>query len=297
MYKFSYYENISVKGSEPLLNCNNVNDLSSEYLISNYFYNLYKPFKNKLIINELDKIFEYSKKINKIKKYADTINSNSWLNYKVLNNITINNMSESIIKNNVSINNISDNTSFSYIQNNKNTTINIENKTLSNTKLKPLFNVKQNINSSNENILYLHKECNCSNEIEYLYTLLNCLFSSNTNYYIKLCKRCNRYFLATLPNKQMCNRLRTICGTSTICCNASKVFYKSKEYKCMFRIIENHLKPYYDNINYGGNTDSEYINNIRDTFRNIKEKCIKEDRYDSINKCLEETKKLINKNT
>lgn len=65
----------------------------------------------------------------------------------------------------------------------------------------------------------------------------------------------------------------------------------------MFRIIENHLKPYYDNINYGGNTDSEYCHNIRDAFRNIKEKCIKEDRYDSINECLEETKKLINKNT
>ena len=286
-YKFVYDENISIKGFEPLLNCNNLNNSSQIYNISNYFYNLYKPYKNNAIIQELDNILEYSNKVNFVKKYANMITKDSWLRYKLLQNIIINNVSEHIIKLNFS--NIDlNNTSINYIENNKTTIMNFDNKELSpNNKFKPLFH--SNTNHNEESILYLHKECFCKNELEYLYNLLNCLFSSNNTYYIKKCERCKRFFLTTIPNKIMCNRPRTLCGKETMCCNASKVFYKSKEYKYMFRIIENHLKPFYeDNMTY-----YKYIGNIRDRFKEIKEKCITEDRYDCANECIEETKKLI----
>lgn len=290
-YKFIYDENISIKGIEPLLNCDNPNFYSSTNNVSNYFYNLYTPYKNNIVIEELDKIFEYSNKVNIIKKYANTINKDSWLKYKISKNITINNISEHIIKSDNIIENISNGISVNYIQNGKSIIMDFESTDLYDckNKSKPLFNISQNINNTTENILYLRKECYCNNEIEYLYTLLNCLFTSNNNYYIKLCERCNRYFLTTTSNKRMCNRPRTICGELTMCCNASKVFYKSKEYKYMFRIIENHLKPYYeDNMTY-----SLYIGNIRNEFSKIKEKCIIEDKYDCVNECIDDTKKLI----
>ena len=58
----------------------------------------------------------------------------------------------------------------------------------------------------------------------------------------------------------------------------------------MFRLVEKHLKPYYNVIN----DNSEYINSIRDTFTNIKEKCILEDKYDRIKESIKETEDLVN---
>jgi len=290
--KFTYDENISISKIEPLIDCDNINDYSENNYASTYFYNLYKPFLNKEILEELNRIFEYSNKTCKNKKYSNTINKDSWLNYKLSNNIIIKNVSESILKSKNILLNENNSISVNLIKNGKQTKLNFDNKQLyDNTiKTRPLFKTNSNINNTNENILYLHKECFCKNDFEYLYNLLNCLFSSNNTYYIKKCERCKRFFLTTLPNKRMCDRPRIICGKSTICCNASKIFYKSKEYKCMFRIIENHLKHFYDdNMTY-----STYINNIRSEFSKIKEKCISEDKYDYANECIEETKKLIN---
>lgn len=291
-YKFTYDENISTSGVEPLVN-GSIPNSSSINNVSNYFYNLYNPSINKTIIEELDKILEYSNKVVTIKKYTNTINKDSWLKYKILKNISINNMTESIVKTNTPIESLDNSISVNIIQNDKSKVIKFDNKKLydDSKKYTPLFNTKTTKPNPNENSLYLHKECNCNNEIEFLYCLLNCLFTSNNNYYIKKCERCNRYFLATVPNKKMCNRPRIICGKETICSNASKVFYKSKEYKFMFRMIENHLKHFYDDPY----TNYEYIENIRTEFNNIKDKCITEDRYDCANECIEDTKELISK--
>ena len=282
---FFYNENISIKGIEPLLNNN---------LVSSYFYNLYKPVLNNAMIKELDKILEYSNKTNEIKKNINTINKESWLKYRIANNIAFKNLNETIIKINSSIKDKNNDIFINYIQNGKNKNLYFNDKNLyyknNKPKAKPLWKTNKALNNKVENILYLHKECYCQNDYEFLYMLLNCLFSSNNNYYIKKCERCNRYFLATIPNKKMCSRPRTICGKETICCNASKIFYKSKEYKYMFRLVEKHLKPYYNGIN----DNSEYINSIRDTFTNIKEKCILEDKYDRIKESIKETEDLVN---
>lgn len=265
---FTYDENISIKKCEPLLNCNNIKLHTEDDYISNYFFNMYLLPQNEIIIEELKNIYEYSQKVITTKNYLNTINRDSWLQYKISKNISIN-LSEKIIK----FGNIIENENGTITSAYNNKTLNFNNKELYDTpkKTKPLFKINSSTTANNnENILYLHKEGYCENNIEFLYYVLNCIFNSNTKYYIKICERCNKFFLTNRPNKKMCNRKRTICNKETICCNASKVFYKSKEYKRIERLIENHLKPFYGPYK----EDSEYIGSIRNKYAEIKENYI-----------------------
>lgn len=278
MINFTYDENISDKNNMPLLNCKNIRFFSEDDYIVNYFIDLYTPYYDKGIIDELNKIYDYSQKVITIKKYENTISKESWLQYKIANNISID-LNEKILKVGNIIKDKDGSISVKYNRE-KDKTLNFNNEELYNSKKsksKPLFETYSSKleNTNTQNILYLHKEGNCKNKTQFLHYLLNCIFNSNQNYYIKKCERCNKYFLATIPNKKMCYRKREICGKSTICSEASKIFYKSKEYKRMQRLVENHLKKFYSEYN----TDFDYINIIREKFTIIKNDYIENDRY------------------
>lgn len=179
-YIFTYDENISQKGVEPLLELKSLNCIRPENNISNYFYNLKTEE-----IEELERIYDYSKKINNGAK--DTINKDSWLCYKIANNINIPALSETIKQSEIKINN--DNSiNVEYGNNGKFKTLSFQNKktySLSKMKSMPLFEYEINNLDIEKNILFLHKEGVYESNIEFLYMVLNCLFSSNNLYYIK----------------------------------------------------------------------------------------------------------------
>ena len=134
----------------------------------------------------------------------------------------------------------------------------------------------------------MYKKGVCKNSIEYLFNILDCLFSSNNNYYIKKCDRCNKYYLTTRPNKLYCYRTKIVCNTPTTCHNSLVTLERSKEYIYLRRKVNNHLSKYRKKNDIKSN---DYINNILNTFNIIMDNC--KNKLDITNEDIEKVNKLL----
>lgn len=282
---FTYDENISDKGIEPLLGEDNTNNYTDKNKISNYFYYLKEDE-----IKELDKIYNHSTKVSK-NNLKETINKDSWLKYKIASNITIPPLSETIKKSQIKTND--DNSiNVKYGNNGKYINLIFDNEENYSQKTKmnhtSLFELKKEDFIVEKNLLFLHKEGIYKSDLEFLYMTLNCLFSSNNTYYIKKCERCGGFYLANKINKKFCYRPTIICGKLTSCHHALEQLYQSKEYRAIIRKKEKHLDKYYKR------NDEEswnYINNFLTALYNILENC--KNNLDITNDDLEKINKLF----
>ena len=238
---FEYLENISStdKNLQPQISIGS----TAKQEIANYFYHL-----NNEDIIELDKIYDFSKKIIKEKKYVGTINKQTWFAYMNANNIEIKPLSEGIKKGPIKVN--EDNSISVNIRNGKKVnTLTFKNIDLYNStpriKLKRLFATTITSNNTlSENNLYLSKKGTFDNDRELLYIILNCLFNANNDFYIKKCSLCGKYYLTTKVNKLLCYRKRIVCGIESTCCDASTTFAQSKQYQKLRRRVNNFLSKY-----------------------------------------------------
>jgi len=239
---FEYLENISStnKKLQPLISIGGTNKQE----IENYFYYL----SNEDII-ELNRIYDFSQKIIKEKKYMCTINKQTWFTYMNANNLEITPLSEGIKKSPIKVN--EDNSILVNIRNSKKVnTLTFNNIELYNStpKIKPrkLFDNTLITNNSilSENNLFLSKKGTFNNDRELLYIILNCLFNANNDFYIKKCTLCKKYYLTTKVNKSLCYRKRIVCGEESTCCDASTTFARSKQYQKIRRRINNFLSKY-----------------------------------------------------
>lgn len=266
---FKFKEDISTtaktKKMEPLINTSNIKNESAIYAISNFFYYL-----NNEQIEELERIYNYSQKVS-LKKYKGTINKDSWLKYIVAKGIKIT-LSKSIEKSAPVIN---DDNSIStmYGANNNFKKLSFDSIDLYSIKEKykcqPLFDVeKPKSITYDKNILFLLREGTYENNIELLYMVLDCIFSSNVDYYIKKCELCKRYFFTKRKNTHYCNRKRIVCGKETTCFNSLNFLCEQKEYRYIRNAIKKHLDKYYKKYDY------DYINAFKTKSDPIIENCI-----------------------
>lgn len=271
---FEYMEYVSKNKTLPLIKFNKGNEY---YSISNYFDNL-----NLEDISELNIIFNYSKKAlyyldnEDIEKYK--ITRETWLKYKIANNITINPLNETIKY----TNDINDEITILYGTNHNykdlsfpKVSINelVENEyNIKLKKNKPLFNSNSN-NTQNNNDLILIKSGFYNNSRELLYMVLNCLFNSNCTLYIKKCKLCNKYYLTDKINKTYCDRKRYVCGKLSDCVHSLDDLYKSSQYKNIVRKKENFISKYYKkNDEISLNKKNKFNNEYDLLFQKYKDK-------------------------
>lgn len=261
---FEYIENISIKDKDllPTIKFNNNKD---EYSVSKYFDTL---SNNEM--KELDNIFEYANKLNESNKY-EIIDKDIWLKYKIYKNLTINTLNETIKKNNykdddkiISIN-YGNNGKYKQLEFNDNTYNH-------DTKRNKLFTTysDENPNYDNMPLLFMHKAGYYNTNKELLYIVLNCIFSSNQNFYIKKCNLCKKYYLTNKINKNYCERPRIVFDKTTNCLNSLNVFHKSKEYIKVRRLKDNYLSKYYKN----NDSDSiKIINEFMAKYNHIIDNC------------------------
>ncbi len=276
-YYFEYIENISIKDRNLIPFITFYKNGQGIHPLSQYLYNLSNDE-----IEELDNLFNYSKKVSSVKDY-NIVDRKIWLKYKISNGITINALNETIKKNKIKDN---DNISVEYGCNGKFKTIDFPNNSYKSNNIKykrrvlfKTYDMEYGIdnNVDEEPILFLHKAGTFKNNRELLYMILNCLFSSNNTYYLKKCELCNKYYITNKVNKRYCNRGKIVLGKQTTCCNSLNTFYKSKEYIKIRRLKNNHLSKYYKNNN---EESIKYINNFLNKYNDIIDKCIKKRNID-----------------
>lgn len=268
---FKFLEEISTtaktKKIEPLISATEKEGENAKYEISNFFYNL-----NSNDIKELDRIFDYSKKVS-LEKDKGTINKDSWLKYMVQNNIKIT-LSKSIKKSTV-ISNADNSVTVMYGKNGKFKKLSFDNTDLySKEKIgsRPLFEIEKNdVSKNNTNKLFLLCEGTYKNDKDLLYMVLDCIFSSNDDYYIKKCDLCDRYYFTKRKNTQYCNRKRIVCGKETTCFNSLDFLCEQKEYRYIRNTIKKNLDKYYKKYDY------DYINRFKMKADPIMENCVKKE--------------------
>lgn len=263
---FEYIENISIKDKDllPTIKFNNNKD---EYSISKYFDTL-----SNNEIKELDNIFKYANELNESNKYK-IVDKDIWLKYKIYKNLTINTLNETIKKNNYKNN---DTISINYGSNGKYKQLEFNKNTYNkNTKTNKLFNTYSDENPNYDNIplLFMHKAGYYNTNRELLYIVLNCIFSSNQNFYIKKCNLCKKYYLTNKINKNYCERPRIVFDKTTNCLNSLNVFHKSKEYIKVRRLKDNYLSKYYKkNDSNSIKIINEFMTKYNDIIDNCKSK-------------------------
>lgn len=283
---FTYIETITLidKDTYPLINASNKVSGENKLSIKNYFYTLQKNE-----IEELNRIYDFSQKINDFKEEKIRITKENWFMYKAAYKIKINPLNEEIKKSPFIIN--EDNPVSINIRNkNKTTTLTYKEKDLFEPKIrknKPLFTISKN-NDPNNNCLYLEKKGTYKNDGELFYMVLNCLFNAENTYYIKKCQRCGKFYITTKINKLFCDRPRIVCEINTTCQNALNTLYKSKEYREIRRKANNHLSKYRKKNDEYSNT---YINLFSKKLDKILDKC--KEKFDITKKDLEDIEKLI----
>lgn len=268
MYFFKYREELNTKKElRPIISFGKTleNNENSYYDTLTYFDNLSTNTKK-----ELDKIFEYSKNFSK-----NGLNKESWVRYLASYNITIPAMTKKISRRTPKPTNGKD-IFVNYAENEKNKELIFYNKDL----------ILPKISNSNQNLfeslikdsdkgaiidLILWREGTCEDDIQLLYMVLDCLFSSSNGYryYIKKCEICKKYFLHHLPNKKCCSRIKFVYDYQTTCDEATNTFYQSRQYKSAMRKNEKYLK-HFDNdpVKY----DIEKYHKEKDK---IKKECVK----------------------
>ena len=265
MYYFRYSEELSTnKKDRPYISFGyKVNDSNMKiHDTINYFDNLSSSAKE-----ELDMIYNYSLKLGK-----DKIDKDSYFTFIVTHNISIPPISKRITRHNVRLSNEA-NIIMRYAENKKDKELVFWDKELALPKNKNAYinlleaQVKKNNGGSFD--LTIHKEGTYENDIELLYMLLDCLFSSNISYYIKKCELCNKYYATNKPNKRYCYRMTFVYGKQTICENAVNLLYQSKQYKIATRKDEKLLKYLHNYPNKYDIDNYNYEKNI------IKKECIK----------------------
>lgn len=203
-------------------------------------------------------------------------------------NIKINPLSKMIEKSTLIIN--SDNTiSVKLGINSKYTNLTFSNSSLyldnkNKYKEKPLFEIPKDEIKYDDNILFLCKEGNYERHKELLYLVLDCLFSSNHDFYIKKCELCNKYYFTIRANKQYCERKRITCNVETTCQGSLNVLDQSKEYMAIRRLKTRHWDTYYKKADY------EYINKFVEKYNSIIDKC--KEKRDITNKDIDDITKL-----
>ena len=239
---FKYCEIVNAKSKNPLesiiINENNKSKKDKE-----------EP-KLILDVNEeypLKQLYEYVRTITN-EEYI-TINKSNWLNCMIRFDIKVNGMTTYIIKGRNIIEDKNGNITITYYENGKPKRLTFNKKEYLRPTRKSLFKIdSQDTNNQNANQLILCKEGNYETDRQLLYMVLDCLFSSNYNFYIKKCERCGNYYLTDKRNKQFCNRKKVVCGKDTTCCNALTTLYESKEYKKITRLVKRYIDKYYKNI-------------------------------------------------
>lgn len=96
-------------------------------------------------------------------------------------------------------------------------------------------------------LIYL-KEGMYEKDIELLYMVLDCLFSSNITYYIKKCELCQKYYIHHLSNKRYCSRVGFVYEYQTTCDEAIDTLYKSVMRKDAKYLKHFHNDPLKDDI-------------------------------------------------
>ncbi len=230
-----------------------------------YFDNLTSNAKK-----ELDKIFEYSKQFS-----TNGINKEAWIRYVAAYKIVIPAMSKKIMRNVPQPTNGSM-VSIKYAENKKEKELPFNDynpvfPSIPNTA-PSLFEKQIQLNKQGAIVtLTMCKEGTYENDIDLLYMVLDCLFSTTIPYYIKKCELelCGKYFVHSLPNKRKCNRMRFVYEKQTTCVDAVNTLYQHKEYRRIMRKDAKYLKHFHNDV-------TRYdIDKYNDEKNIIKSACIK----------------------
>lgn len=202
----------------------------------------------------------------------DCINNEIWFKYKIAHSLTIPKIGENYKK---VLNKINDNQeediSLFYYRNKRLKKLNFD-KSSDFFKTKPL-NLFDNLanNKKAEYNLVITKDAVCNNEVELLYTFLNCLFSSQQEtYYVKKCKYCKNYYVDSYYKTSYCERTYIVKERNIPCGNIKSHIKKQNEYKKFIksdrnfqRFLQEHpilySKLYIDYMNKRDNLVSECI--------------------------------------
>lgn len=233
------------------------------YDVLTYFDNFSSNAKD-----ELNKIFNYAENFS-----ANGIDKESWIRYLASYNITVLAMSKKITRRTPKPTKGKD-VYVNYVENQQEKELAFYNKDLIFPTIpKTSKNLFENLIKTNNQgaiiDLLLFKEGMYKNDIELLYMVLDCLFSSNITYYIKKCELCQKYYIHHLPNKRYCSRMRFVYEYQTTCDEAIDTLYKSKQYKSAMRKDAKYLKHFHnDPLKY----DIDKYNREKNI---IKKECIK----------------------
>lgn len=248
----------------------------SQIFFNDFFENLqYDLLKN--ILKELDKILEYSQN--------ECISQETWFKYKVANSLALPKIGESYIKSFSKVKNDNSNgIELTYYRNRRAHKITFENnEDFFKSKPKNIFDNLTN-NKSAEYNLIIKKEAVCKNEIELLYAFLQCLFNiPQTPYYIRKCKYCKKYFVATYYRTFYCSRTNVIKNHNVPCGLVRNFIKKQNEYKKFLTASKSLENKIIDKCN------DEYL-----TYQNERdeaiEKCITSKDFDVLTKFIENSK-------
>lgn len=121
----------------------------------------------------------------------------------------------------------------------------------------------------NNGEMVIEYEIESFNELELLYTFLDCIFSSEYNYSIKKCDKCKFFYIISKTDNNYCFKCKTIINN-----NRSKAFRDKEIY-----ILENRLNSLYYNKKYKNNEEKL---KVLEQYKKLKKKARKKFKADEI---------------
>ncbi len=191
-------------------------------VMTDFTFNQFFDRLPKESIKELDKILDYSNQ--------EYINEEVWLKYSATHNIVIPKIGKRYDRRLSQYNTGEEGIILNYNKNKKPRKLIFNNaKEFFNTNSLNLFdNLAKN--GGAEYNLIVDREAICENEVEILYTFLDCLFSSSQRFYIRKCKYCKKYYIETLYSTPYCKRTYNLKGKFITCGKIKSEIKKTNEY-------------------------------------------------------------------
>lgn len=188
-------------------------------------------------LNELDKILKFSGEYTSM-----YINKETWTRFQIAYKVKIPPISKEIKRTITGSGELKDNKYITakYVENkkDKDLTFKKENFYVKGTNLN-LFETSENNYSYYD--IKVHKDAVFNDFRQLLYIFLECLFASNVSYYIKKCKYCNKFYIATKSDTKFCQRIHLVNNKYVTCSQVVANLQKTYEYKQLMKIDKNNI--------------------------------------------------------
>lgn len=225
-------------------------------------------------LSELDKLFKYAENFS-----LSYINRETWIKFQIAYKIKIPPISKEIKRTIIGSGEYRNNKYITakYVENKKEKDLTFKKNDffIKEANLN-LFETLEN-NYSNYNIT-IHKDAIFNDFKNLLYIFLECLFTSNINYYIKKCEYCHYFYITNKSDNQYCKRINNINGVAISCSKITASLQKTYPYKQLMKLDKNFM----NSIASNGNISEQYIDNYKKLKKEAKQQYFRDKNFNKL---------------